>query len=257
MVTWRVGGDQGGAFNQRGVSARFIQSTLNPQTVKAGPGMSYHLRVKICGVTNEADARQAALLGADAVGLNFYPGSPRCVIPETAQFILRELPPFVAAVGVFVDVPLSRAFQRVQTLGRIGTIQWHGTNRELSDAYPFHLIAAFPIRDASSLQAIQRYLDTCRPLGRLPSALLLDGHAAGQHGGTGQAAPWQLLAGYQPGVPIILAGGLTPDNVAEAVRIVRPYGVDVASGVEHSPGHKDPEKMRRFIANAREAAARL
>jgi phosphoribosylanthranilate isomerase len=83
---------------------------------------------------------------------------------------------------------------------------------------------------------------------------LLDGHAPGQHGGTGQTAPWQLLASYQPGVPVLLAGGLTPDNVVEAVRIVRPYGVDVASGVESAPGRKDHEKMRRFIANAREAA---
>jgi phosphoribosylanthranilate isomerase len=219
--------------------------------------MSYHLRVKICGATNEADGRQAALLGADAVGLNFYPGSPRGITTETARLILRELPPFVAAVGVFVELPLARAFQEVQALGRIGTIQWHGTNRELSDVYPFHLIAAFPVRDTSSLQAIQRYLDTCRGQGQLPSALLLDGHAPGQHGGTGQTAPWNLLASFRPDVPIILAGGLTPDNVAEAVRIVRPYGVDVASGVEETPGHKDPEKMRRFIANAREAAARL
>jgi phosphoribosylanthranilate isomerase len=219
--------------------------------------MSHPLRIKICGVTNEADARQAALLGADAVGLNFYQGSPRCIDAETAQFVLRELPPFVAAVGVFVDVPLRQAFLQVQGLGRIGTIQWHGTNRELSDAYPYHLISAFPVRDASSLQAIQRYLDTCRSLGKMPSALLLDGHAPGQHGGTGQAAPWDLLASFRPNVPIILAGGLTPDNVAEAVHIVRPYGVDVASGVEKTPGHKDPDKMRRFIANAREAAARL
>src|SRR6516165_5670187 len=119
--------------------------------------MSHPLRIKICGVTNEADARQAALLGADAVGLNFYQGSPRCIDAETAQFVLRELPPFVAAVGVFVQV---------QGLGRIGTIQWHGSNRELSDAFPYHLISAFPVQDASSLQAIQRYLDTCRSLGK-------------------------------------------------------------------------------------------
>jgi phosphoribosylanthranilate isomerase len=79
----------------------------------------------------------------------------------------------------------------------------------------------------------------------------------GQHGGTGRTAPWELLASFRPGVPVILAGGLTPENVAEAVRVVRPYGVDVASGVESSPGQKDPEKVRRFIANAREAAARL
>lgn len=219
--------------------------------------MSYHLRVKICGVTNGADARQAVRLGADAVGLNFYPGSPRCIDPEAARSVLGELPPFVAAVGVFAEWPMRRVFEHVQALGRIGIIQWHGKERELSDCFPYHLIAAFAVRDASSLQAIEHYLDACRGLGRLPSALLLDGHAAGQHGGTGRAAPWHLLESFRPGVPILLAGGLTPDNVAEAVRIVRPYGVDVASGVESRPGRKDADKMKRFLANAREAAARL
>jgi phosphoribosylanthranilate isomerase len=219
--------------------------------------MSYHLRVKICGVTTEVDARQAALLGADAIGLNFHDGSPRCVGATTAQFILRELPPFVTAVGIFVDWSMRQVFQHLQALPRLNVIQWHGKNRELSDCFPYHLISAFSVRDEASLQAIQRYLDTCRPLGRLPSALLLDGHSPGKHGGTGLPAPWHLLASFRPGVPIILAGGLTPDNVAEAIRVVRPYGVDVASGVESAPGRKDAEKMRRFLANAREAAARL
>jgi phosphoribosylanthranilate isomerase len=220
--------------------------------------MAYHLRVKICGVTTEVDARQAALLGADAIGLNFYEGSPRYVALNAAQCIVREVPPFMAAVGVFVEVPLRQAFTHIQTLGRINVLQWHGSkNRELSDCFPYHLIAAFAVRDDSSLRDIQRYLDTCRTLGRMPSALLLDGHAPGQHGGTGRTAPWERLASFRPGIPIILAGGLTADNVAEAVRIVRPYGVDVASGVESKPGRKDAEKMRRFIATAREAAAKL
>ncbi len=219
--------------------------------------MSYHVRVKICGVTNPVDAQRAAQLGADAIGLNFYEGSPRCIESNTTQLILRELPPFVVPVGVFVEVPIIRACETVRTFGRINAIQWHGENHEPSDCSGYHLIAAFPVRDAFSLQAIEHYLDTCRAIGRLPSALLLDGYAAGQHGGTGQTAPWHLLASFRPGVPIILAGGLTPDNVAEAIRIVRPYGVDVASGVESAPGRKDAEKMRRFLANAREAAARL
>src|SRR5262245_40816 len=218
--------------------------------------MGYHLRVKICGVTSEADATQAARFGADAVGLNFYAQSPRCVDPVAANYILRALPPFVEAVGVFVNEPLRDVFLRLQTLSRIRGVQWHGDNRELSDAYPFHLIAAFQVRDADSLVAIRRYLDTAKSMGMPPSAVLLDGHAAGQHGGTGQPAPWKLLATFRPGIPVILAGGLTAENVAEAVRIVQPWGVDVASGVEHSPGHKDPEKMQRFIERARTAAAR-
>jgi phosphoribosylanthranilate isomerase len=163
----------------------------------------------------------------------------------------------VAAVGVFVEVPMRTAIERIQDLGRINIIQWHGKNHEPRDCSLYQLIPAFPVRDAASMQAIQHYLDACRAINRLPSALLLDGYAAGQHGGTGQTAPWQLLASFQASVPIILAGGLTPENVAEAIRIVRPYGVDVASGVESAPGRKDADKMRRFIANAREAAARL
>jgi phosphoribosylanthranilate isomerase len=219
--------------------------------------MSYHVRVKICGVTTESDARQAALLGADAIGLNCYQNSPRYVEEKSAQLILRELPPFFAAAGIFVDEPMRTVFERLASLPRISIIQWHGRDREMCDCYPFHLIAAFPVRDEVSLQAIQRYLNACRASNCLPSALLLDSHVAGQHGGTGQKAPWHLLETFRPGVPIILAGGLTADNVAEAIHIVRPYGVDVASGVEIAPGRKDAEKMRRFLGNAREAAARL
>lgn len=217
--------------------------------------MGHHLRVKICGVTNPIDARQAALLGADAIGLNFYAPSPRCVDPVAANYILRELPPFLDAVGVFVNEPLRDVFLRLQTLGRVRGIQWHGDqNRAVSDVYPYHLIAAFPVQDANSLTAIRRYLDTCQLVGTLPSAVLLDAHVAGEYGGTGRTAPWKLLATFRPGIPVILAGGLTPENVAEAVRIVQPWGVDVASGVEHSPGQKDADKMRRFIEAARGAA---
>jgi phosphoribosylanthranilate isomerase len=211
-----------------------------------------HPRIKICGVTNEADACLAAELGADAVGLNFYPRSPRHVDNVMATFILRALPPFVDPVGVFVSQPLKQVFEQLNQVGAIRTFQWYGEHRDLADPYPFRLIAAFPVRDAQSLLAVRRYLDL-GGLGRLPAAVLLDAHAPGQHGGTGQTIPWKLLADFRPEVPVILAGGLTPENVAEAIRIVRPYAVDVASGVEGAPGKKDPEKMRRFIAQAREA----
>lgn len=221
--------------------------------------MSYHLRIKICGITNESDGRKAAHLGADAIGINFAPKSPRCVNVSVAQFILRELPTFVEPVGVFVNRPLRKIFEDAHRLG-IRAVQWHGDsqNRELSDAFPFRLISAFQVRDSQSLVLINRYLDMARSLGQLPAALLVDGYAKGQHGGTGQSAPWELLAEFRPDdVPIILAGGLTPENVAEAVRIVQPYGVDVASGVESSPGQKDPNKMAHFIYNARLAASQL
>jgi phosphoribosylanthranilate isomerase len=138
-------------------------------------------------------------------------------------------------------------------------IQWHGEKREEFDTpvFPFSLIAAFRVRDEQSLSDIMAYVGDCSLKGHKPAAILVDAYVKGQEGGTGQQAPWELLAGFDPGVPLILAGGLTPENVGTAIRTVRPWGVDVASGVEKSPGIKDHEKVRRFIANAREAAARL
>lgn len=215
-----------------------------------------YLRVKICGITSADDARPAAALGVDAIGINFYPQSPRFLDPKNAPAILRPLPPFVEPVGLFVNQPLRQACAVCYQLG-IRTIQWHGDQRETSDPFPFGLIAAFQVRDPGSLQEIEQYLGRCRSQGWSPAAILVDAHVPGEYGGTGQPAPWNLLADFRPGVPIILAGGLTPENVGEAVRIVRPYGVDVASGVEHSPGRKDLEKMRRFIGNSREAAAKI
>jgi phosphoribosylanthranilate isomerase len=212
------------------------------------------LRVKVCGVRAPEEARRVAELGADAVGLNFYPPSPRYVDPATAAAILRELPPFVEAVGLFVNVPLREAVERLAALPRVRCVQWHGEGHEPPVGSGYHLIPAFGVRDESDLEQITRYLDQCRAVGRLPAAVLIDAHVAGQYGGTGRTAPWEMLASFRPGVPLILAGGLTPDNVAEAVRLVRPYAVDVASGVESAPGVKDLDKVRRFLDRAREAA---
>jgi phosphoribosylanthranilate isomerase len=214
-----------------------------------------YLRIKICGVTTAADVHHAAGLGADAVGFNFYPNTARYIAPENTPLLLGELPPFVEAVGLFVGQPLTQVVEAIRPFGRIQTVQWHGEEPEVGVGFPLQLIPAFAVRDPRSLLRIEHYLDRCRLAGRLPAAVLVDAHVAGLYGGTGQLAPWRLLADFRPGVPLILAGGLTPDNVAEAVRLVRPYAVDVASGVESSPGIKDVEKMRRFIGNAREAAA--
>jgi phosphoribosylanthranilate isomerase len=208
-------------------------------------------RIKICGITNEADARLAVELGADAIGLNFHPESPRFVSPTAVEGILRALPPLVEPVGVFVNQPLREVFATLNIFGRIRTVQWYGDKPELCDAYPFQYIPTFPVRDRDSLRAITGYLDMARSLGRVPSAIAVDAHAPGQYGGTGRPLPWELLADFRPGVPLILAGGLTPENVAVAVRVVRPYAVDVASGVESEPGRKDGERMKRFIENAR------
>src|SRR5262249_603548 len=162
------------------------------------------------------DARQAALLGADAVGLNFHPPSPRYVAPEACTALLRLLPPFVEPVGVFVNQSFRQVFETLNGLGRVRPFQWHGAPRGPVHTYPFPHRAALGVRDRQSLLQITHSLDACRSLGALPSALLLDGHAPGQHGGTGQTAPWALLADYRPEVPVLLAGGLTPENVAEA-----------------------------------------
>lgn len=218
--------------------------------------MGYHLRIKICGVTTPDDARRAALLGADAIGLNFYPPSPRFLDPAAAERILGDLPPFVEPVGLFVNQPLRQVTETLQSLQHIHTIQWYGERHEPADPAPFRLIPAFNVRVPESLLEIIHFIERCRIQGHPPAAVLVDASVPGQYGGTGQTAPWDLLADFRPAVPLILAGGLTPDNVALAVRIVRPYAVDVASGVESSPGRKDAEKMRRFIDTAREAASR-
>ena len=214
------------------------------------------MRIKICGITTAADAQEAALLGADAIGLNFYKPSPRNIDLSSAALILKALPPFVEPVGLFVNEPLAEIERTLHSVGQIRTIQWYGDHHRAWSTHPFQLIAAFSVRNARDLSAINPYLDSCRQIGHLPAAVLIDAHVEGQYGGTGRKAPWDLLADFHPEVPVILAGGLTPENVAEAVRIVRPYAVDVASGVEHSPGRKDAEKMRRFIDNARAADAR-
>jgi len=214
------------------------------------------LRIKICGITTVEDACQAAALGADAIGLNFHPPSPRYLAPAAALPIIRRLPLFVEPVGVFTDMKLMRAFAG-EADEFLRTLQWHADPEELL-RQPLirnygHLIVAFTIKDRASLDRITPCVKEIRKQGWPLSAILIDGYQRGLLGGTGQTAPWAMLAGFDPGVPLILAGGLTPENVAEAVRLVRPYAVDVASGVESSPGRKDADKMKRFIDNARAA----
>jgi phosphoribosylanthranilate isomerase len=212
-----------------------------------------HVRVKICGVTTSEDARLATGLGADAVGLNFYSQSPRFVSAERAAMLVRELPPFVGAVGVFVGATNSEMRELGNRLG-LHAVQFLADVDRIADLAPLRRIAAFRVKDRSSLDEINRYLAKCRAADTMPAAVLVDAHVEGQFGGTGRTAPWDILKDYRPGVPLILAGGLTPENVAEAIQAVRPYAVDVASGVESSPGRKDAEKVRRFIENARAAS---
>jgi len=201
-------------------------------------------RVKICGITSAEDALAAVEAGADAVGLVFVPGTPRFVHPDAAPGILRGLPPFVSVVGVFLDQPLEEVLAIVAGL-KLHAVQLHGHEPEsFSRRVPVPVIKALRVRDAESLRPIDSY----------PArAFLLDAYVEGRPGGTGTRISWELAVQAKGRTPIILSGGLRPENVEEAVRLVRPFAVDVSSGVERSPGQKDHRKVREFIVNVRHA----
>ena len=204
-------------------------------------------RIKICGITTPADAERLAELGVEAVGLNFYPKSPRFVSLEQARELVRHLGPFVAPVGVFVADGWQHVHSVATAVG-LRAVQTYTDSPPPAPLTPFAHIPACRVKDAADLDHIRRFVVACRP-----AAVLVDSFVAGEMGGTGHRAPWELLAGFDPGVPLILAGGLTPDNVADAIRTVRPWGVDVASGVESRPGVKDAAKVRAFVAAVRGA----
>lgn len=201
-------------------------------------------RVKICGITNLDDALHAAACGADALGFVFYPGSPRFVDQDTARRIIAELPPLVTTVGLFVNEPPTSICEMVEFCG-LNTVQLHGDEEPDQCCYPpCRVIKALRLR--ADMQASQFAAYTV-------SALLLDAFVPNTFGGTGHRCDWGQAAAVASQHRVILAGGLNPENVAEAVRQVRPYGVDVSSGVEEKPGQKDPEKVARFIRMAKEA----
>lgn len=203
------------------------------------------VRIKICGVTTPEDAVDAVEAGADALGLNFYPPSPRFLTPERAEELVRALPAWTVTVGVFVGE--SAATIRATAL-RFGlrAVQTYSEEPVTADFFPAAQIPAFRVRNTETLTVARHFVQSVRP-----AAILVDSYVPGEPGGTGHRAPWDLLAGFDAGVPLILAGGLTPDNVAEAIRLVRPWGVDVASGVESAPGRKDPGRVRAFIQAVR------
>ena len=209
--------------------------------------------IKICGVTSAEDAALAAGLGADLVGINLFAGSPRCARPEIVPAIVEALGNGIEKVAVMVQPTPGELERTPAFLANLDTLQWHAGQHEPRPWLKIPLITAFGIADASDLRRASDYLAHCREQGCLPKAILIDAVARGLHGGTGKTAPWDLLAGYEFEVPIILAGGLRPENVAEAIQRVSPSGVDVASGVEDSPGRKSLIKMQRFIEAAREA----
>jgi phosphoribosylanthranilate isomerase len=200
------------------------------------------VRVKICGVTNAEDALLACELGADAIGLNFFPESPRCVTPFVAQNIVHELPPFVAAVGVFVNWKPEAVIALAKALQLAGA-QLHGdeTPDDVSEvAEKLQVIKALRPARGSKPGDLNRY--------RNAAAVLLDAAGTGKYGGSGETTDWEFAREAAKSHRVILAGGLTPENVGEAIRNVRPYAVDVASGVESKPGKKDVGKLREFFA---------
>jgi phosphoribosylanthranilate isomerase len=201
------------------------------------------VRIKICGITRVEDAMAAVDAGADALGFIFFEASPRCVTVEQAAEIVRELPPFVARVGVFVNSSADRVRAVITETG-IDTLQFHGEERpEFCRQFGLRVIKAFRMWDAESLKPLTEFRS---------ETWLLDSFVAGKHGGTGAVFNWDLAAqAVKQGGRVILAGGLTPENAADAVRRVRPYALDVSSGVELAPGKKDAVKVRAFIAAAR------
>lgn len=203
------------------------------------------MKVKICGITCEEDALAAVAAGADALGFNFCPASPRYLDPRCARDIVSGLPPFVTAVGVFVDVISPAEVRRIARLSGVSVLQLHGDEtpdycRRLRKSYP--LIKALRLGRDLNEQALGEY-----PV----QAFLLDTYDATRRGGTGKTFDWSLACSLADLRPIILAGGLTPDNVASAIRAVRPYAVDVCSGIETRPGKKDPGKLARFMEEVR------
>ncbi len=199
------------------------------------------VKVKICGITRLEDALLAARLGADALGFNFWPGSKRYLPPGAAREIVDRLPPFVTAVGVFVNQAPTDVLAAAAQSG-VAVVQLHGDEPPQDcNGYPIPAIKALRVAGPESLADMDRYR---------VRAFLLDAPSAG-FGGSGAVFDWRLAREAAARAVVVLAGGLTPENVGEAVRAVRPWAVDVASGVEASPGVKDPDKLARFISNAR------
>ncbi len=202
-------------------------------------------RSKICGITSREDALAAIAAGADALGFVFYAGSPRAVDKDVISPFLAELPPLVSKVGLFLNADRDYVASVIDQLP-LDLLQFHGTETaEYCDSFGKPYIKALGAARAEELSVLADNYPGA-------SALLFDSHPAGKAGGTGEVFDWSQLPASLTR-PLILAGGLTPDNVAEAVRKVRPYAVDVSSGVESAPGRKDSNLMNQFVARLRRA----
>jgi phosphoribosylanthranilate isomerase len=209
------------------------------------------VKVKICGITNWADAKAALDAGASALGFNFYPSSPRYIAPVEARKITRRMPRHVSAVGVFVDEPVRQVLQIARAAG-IALIQLHGeeepeTVRALRPRYL--VIKAFRVRRGFRVERLARYGDA--------AAFLLDGFLPRRRGGTGRTFDWRIAREAKGYGPILLAGGITPESVERAIAEVNPFGIDVASGVEARPGKKDPARIRALMRAVERAERKI
>lgn len=199
------------------------------------------VKVKICGITNLEDALAAANYGADALGFVFYKGSPRYISPEAAREIIRQLPPLITTVGVFVDETPERIEEILRHVP-IDVAQLHGHEPPELCILSRRVIKAIRVKELSDLEPLKKYR---------VSAYLLDTYTPESLGGTGQIFNWDIAVAAKEFGKVILAGGLNPENIERAIRWVRPYGVDVSSGVEEEKGKKDLKRMRLFIERAK------
>ena len=205
------------------------------------------MRVKICGITNWTDARRAIENGADFLGFNFYPASPRYIAPAKARRIVQRLPKGVEAVGVFVNEPEGKMLEIARRV-RLDYLQLHGDE---SPQMVGHLQRTLPVIKAVRMKRPFRPAQIARY--RRASALLLDGFDRRLRGGTGKTFDWKLALRAKPYGNIFVAGGLVPENVGDAIRIAKPFAVDVSSGVEAKPGKKDPARLKAFAKAVKEA----
>ncbi len=202
------------------------------------------VKVKVCGITNLDDAMAAADFGADALGFVFFKNSPRYISPPNAKIIIKRLSPFISTVGVFVNEN-KNTIEKVVLQTGINIIQLHGEEHPAACRFPEHLvIKAIRVKSIDNLEIISKYKDKV-------SAFLLDTYTPEIFGGTGQIFNWDIAVEAKKFGRVILAGGLTPENVEKAVRLVHPYAVDISSGVEAEKGKKDHLKMKLFIERAK------
>ncbi|NMC19040.1 MAG: phosphoribosylanthranilate isomerase [Thermogutta sp.] len=212
-------------------------------------------RVKICGITDLEGADACLAAGADAIGLNFYPPSRRFVPAETARAISQAVSGRLLRVGVFVSCPVEEVRAGAEYVG-LDAVQLHGDEppQDVAALHPLPVVKAFRVQDGCRI--VEDYLAQCRELGVLPAMILLDAWSPDAPGGTGKTFDWSAAADFvrrEPDRPVALAGGLRPENVAQAIHAVRPWGVDTAGGVESSPGKKSPRQIAAFVQAARTA----